>query len=382
MDFTAIDFETANEQRDSACQLGAVVVRGGDIVRRHCWLIRPRPMRFSRTHIAIHGITPELVREEPDFGELWESIRQVVSGQVLVAHNARFDIGVLQACMSRYGLAALDLEFSCTRAVGHYAWPGQPGYGLKAIASRLGISFQHHDALEDALACAKILLAAADEHAVTSLDELEKQLRITRGCGSLGLRWAPQPRSAEPRGRIPRLWPATELELAHQRGVEFRISFRIEFGGQSGTGRLPAAASAAGRRRFAAAACLAAATFGGVPRVAAAGCREPGVGGKDRRLHRVAELFRARDEAERLVAAAGGTICRSVTRQTDLLVVGRPDSRTLRAGRSRSTKEDRAEELRAAGQELRIVSEREFLQALGGPEDWVPEAWVNPQKLA
>ncbi|WP_164102699.1 exonuclease domain-containing protein [Candidatus Laterigemmans baculatus] len=364
MDFTAIDFETANERRDSACQLGAVVVRGGDIIRRHCWLIRPRPMRFSRINIAVHGITAELVREEPDFGELWESIRPVLSGQVLVAHNARFDIGVLQACLGRYGHEALDLEFSCTRAVGHYAWPGQPGYGLKAIANRLGITFQHHDALEDAMACAKILLAAADEHAASSLDELEKRLRITRGrAGAWG---CGGPRSRDGRtsggGRSSygrrRSWDSriSGIGGATSRGepVVYQQRFRLEDSGGGAPRAVPADFSLWLSR-------------------AAEGQRLAGKAVAFTGLLQALE----RDEAERLVEAAGGTACGSVTRRTNLLVVGEPDARTLRAGRTRSTKEDRAEELRAAGQTISILSEREFLQTLGCLDEWVTQ-----QKLA
>lgn len=361
MDFTAIDFETANEQRDSACQLGAVVVRGGDIIRRHCWLIRPRPMRFSRGNIAIHGITPDLVRDEPDFGELWESISPVLTGQVLVAHNARFDIGVLQACLTRYGLGSPDLEFSCTRAVGHYAWPGQPGYGLKAIANRLGISFQHHDALEDAMACAKILLAAADDHAATSLEELEKQLRITRGrAGAWG---CGGPRSRDARGR--------SASYSRRRSWDSKA----RSGTNSATNQEPVVYQQRFRLRDArdAPPFPIAVEFSHWLRRASEG---QSLVGKTIVFTGLLRCFE-RDKAEQLVAAAGGIHCRSVTRQTDILVVGQPDARTLRAGRSQSTKEDRAEELRAIGQEITILGEREFLQTLGCLDEW-----VNAQKLA
>ena len=46
-DFTAIDFETANHQPDSACQLGVVVVRNGQVVDQFTWMIRPEPLYFS-----------------------------------------------------------------------------------------------------------------------------------------------------------------------------------------------------------------------------------------------------------------------------------------------------------------------------------------------
>lgn len=343
MDFTAIDFETANERRDSACQLGAVVVRGGDIVRRHCWMIRPPSLRFSPRNIAIHGITPDHVRDEANFGQLWNSIREVLAGQILVAHNARFDIGVLRACMDRYGFEVADFQFSCTRAIGRSAWPGQGSYALKAIANRLGFTFNHHDALEDAIACAKILIAAADHHEVASLEALEKKLRITRGrAGAWG---CGGPRSIDQRPRSygqRRSWSPRGVE-SEPRVYQQRLRLRdVSLG--SGAAVAAPLTSVDGRIERAAdqrAWLGKTVVFTGL-------------------LHHL-----DRDHAERLVAAAGGVVCGSVTRQTDVLVVGEPDARTRRAGRMRSTKEERAEQLRSAGQMIEVLTEQEFLAASG-----------------
>lgn len=71
-DFTAIDFETANPAMDSACQLGLVVVRGGEIVEQRAWLIRPPTERFDYTYI--HGIAWRDVAGAADFGQLWPEI--------------------------------------------------------------------------------------------------------------------------------------------------------------------------------------------------------------------------------------------------------------------------------------------------------------------
>ena len=75
-DFTAIDFETANKSRDSACQLAAVRVRSGVIVHEAMWMIRPQPLRFSPGNIRVHGITPNDVKNELEFGEIWNEIHQ------------------------------------------------------------------------------------------------------------------------------------------------------------------------------------------------------------------------------------------------------------------------------------------------------------------
>jgi len=186
MDFTAIDFETANHRRDSACQLAAVVVRGGQIVDEQKWMIRPRPLFFSPRNIEVHGIRPDDVEYEPEFGELWESIAPHVRGTCLVAHNAAFDIGVLMACIRAYGHKCPEFQFTCTRLIGRATWPGRSGYGLKPLAQSLGISFRHHDALEDSRACAGILLAAASSACCDSVETLELKYNLVRGIAGAG----------------------------------------------------------------------------------------------------------------------------------------------------------------------------------------------------
>ena len=64
--FTAIDFETADNGRDSACAVAAVVVADDVIVDRYCTLIRPPRERMLFTHI--HGLAWADVCDSPDFG--------------------------------------------------------------------------------------------------------------------------------------------------------------------------------------------------------------------------------------------------------------------------------------------------------------------------
>lgn len=181
MNVVAIDFETANHHASSACQLAAVVVRDSEIVAEHCWLIRPPRMYFSPRNIDIHGISPDDIRDAPSMEQVWHELSNIVDGQVLVAHNARFDIGVLVASLAAYDVACPDLQFTCTRALARAAWPGRSAYGLKPLGSWLGVDFRHHDALEDSRCCARIALTIEQQHELQDLADLEKRLRLTRG---------------------------------------------------------------------------------------------------------------------------------------------------------------------------------------------------------
>lgn len=188
MDFTAIDFETANRHRDSACQLAAVRVRGGVIVDKAMWMIRPTPMYFAPGNIRVHGITPDRVASEPTFGECWPDISRKLDGEIIIAHNASFDMGVLRACLMTHRCDIPEMSYGCTRAVARRAWPHRQKFGLKPLSNWLGVEFRHHDALEDSIACAKILLAAAADSRATSMEDLESKLNLTRGsAGDWGM---------------------------------------------------------------------------------------------------------------------------------------------------------------------------------------------------
>ncbi|MCA9139381.1 MAG: hypothetical protein KDB00_21550, partial [Planctomycetales bacterium] len=179
--FTAIDFETANRRRDSACQLAAVVIRDGQIVDEKMWMIRPDPFFFSPGNIRIHGIRPADVENEKSFGELWPEMVDFFGDDCLIAHNAPFDIGVLIGCLERHHCQIPDLNFSCTRLIARQTWPDRQRFGLKPLANWLGVDFRHHDALEDSRACARILLAAGIAKQAESIVDLEERLRIVRG---------------------------------------------------------------------------------------------------------------------------------------------------------------------------------------------------------
>ena len=160
-DFVAIDFETADCRRDSACAIGLVRVHAGRIAQREYRLIRPprRTFRFS----YLHGISWEDVREEADFGGIWPQLEPFLDGaQFLAAHNAPFDRSVLRSCCDAYALPLPEQPFACTVQLARRTW-GLPRNGLAVVCDHLGIELEHHEALSDAEACARIVLAAARE---------------------------------------------------------------------------------------------------------------------------------------------------------------------------------------------------------------------------
>ena len=117
----AIDFETANHDRDSACAVGLCVVEQGRIVDSASYLIRPPSSHFVFTHI--HGLTWEDVKDEPSFSELWPTLKSYLDAvDYFAAHNAAFDKGVLRACCESNGLPVHRKRFICTVDLARSKW--------------------------------------------------------------------------------------------------------------------------------------------------------------------------------------------------------------------------------------------------------------------
>jgi DNA polymerase III subunit epsilon len=155
--FVALDFETADRGNDSACAVGLVRVVGGEIVERTHYLIRPPRRIFVFTYV--HGITWQRVAHEPTFAELWPRLQEHLRGaDFAAAHNAAFDRSVLKACCERAGLPVPDLRFECSMKLARDAWGLRPTK-LPDVCRHLSIPLRHHDALSDAEACARIVLA-------------------------------------------------------------------------------------------------------------------------------------------------------------------------------------------------------------------------------
>ena len=159
--FAAIDFETADYGRDSACALSVVIVHNEKVAQTWTRLIRPPRQSFVFTYL--HGIAWRDVQDKPAFGDLWPEIAQLIEGvDFLAAHNASFDRSVLQACCTMAGHKPVTAPFLCTVKLARATWNLHPAK-LSDVAHHLRIPLKHHDAASDALACAQILLKAREK---------------------------------------------------------------------------------------------------------------------------------------------------------------------------------------------------------------------------
>jgi DNA polymerase III subunit epsilon len=171
--FAAIDFETANGQRSSVCSVGIVLVENGEITDSIYSLIRPRPNFYTRWTTAIHGLSSADTLDADDFPVVWEGIAPQLEGMPLVAHNSPFDEGCLKAVHSLYGMSYPDYTFYCTCRLSRRQYPSLENHQLHTVSAHCGYNLaNHHHALADAEACAKIALKLMEEKGVSRLRDL------------------------------------------------------------------------------------------------------------------------------------------------------------------------------------------------------------------
>ncbi|WP_314856000.1 3'-5' exonuclease [uncultured Microbacterium sp.] len=180
LDFTAIDFETANSSSASACAVGLARVREGRVVATAGWLIQPPPGhdRFFELNIGIHGIHPDDVATAPTWVEQLDALTAFVGGDVLVAHNAGFDMRVLRSACEATDAPCPPYRYICSLQASRKTYD-LDSYRLPSVAAAAGfLDFAHHDATADALACAHIMIDTALRAGADDIVELAMLLGL------------------------------------------------------------------------------------------------------------------------------------------------------------------------------------------------------------
>lgn len=337
--FAAFDVETANEDTGSIIQLGVAVVRGGKVTERYSWMCRPPKglEYFDEANVAIHGITAADVAREPSFPEQLAKFIDVVGDLDVVAHNARFDFTALSRACRAEGIPAPKLNFACTYMWARQMQLGLPNLKLPTLAEAAGASLEnHHDATADAVACAEVALWLMEQQRATSVADLSQKVSLSLGQIGSG------------RVRMVRYDPSGVTSTGA--GTNARTGAGAQFG-----------SSAPSRRPRRNAKWDAAKTPDTIP--------DPNPDADPSGLLYQQRVTLTGDFAPYdkgflwdKIAFAGANINKGVTKKTTILVAGPWDSVT--------SKEKRARQLQAEGQEIQIWTEKELFTALGlNPEE-------------
>ncbi|HUF56109.1 MAG TPA: DNA polymerase III subunit epsilon [Thermohalobaculum sp.] len=153
---TGLDFVA-----DRIVEIGAIEIVNGLPTgeQRHYYLNPERPM--PREAFAIHGLGDAFLADKPRFAEIVDDFLEFVADARLVAHNAAFDMGMLNAELRRLGRPALPTARALdTRELATARYPGAHA-SLDALCRRFAIDLAQrtkHGALLDSELLAEVYL--------------------------------------------------------------------------------------------------------------------------------------------------------------------------------------------------------------------------------
>ncbi len=183
MKITCIDFETANSSRGSACSVGIAIILDGEIIETDEYLIKPHRScaYFDPFNISIHGIRSQDVAASPDFKSLSSWLIEHLKADLVVAHNAAFDMSVLRAVCDLYHMPYPEFDYFCTYKAASRLWRHLHNHKLNTLCDYIGHEFKHHNAQADAEAAGKVLLTMLAEAGMNSPNQLARNIDMKIG---------------------------------------------------------------------------------------------------------------------------------------------------------------------------------------------------------
>lgn len=165
MNFVSLDFETANSKKGSACSIGmALHDEDGDVLDTYYSLICPFVKEFSGAMTAIHGLSPRDCVLSPTFKDLEKDIVSFIDDNLVVAHNAAFDMRILKECYEVYGLPLPRINYADSIKAAYRINIAFEDYKLTTLSRTLNLPYNAHVAIDDAINCGKIFAMGYKGH--------------------------------------------------------------------------------------------------------------------------------------------------------------------------------------------------------------------------
>ncbi|WP_139488948.1 PolC-type DNA polymerase III [Brevibacillus dissolubilis] len=178
--YIVFDTETTglNANEHTIIEIAAVKMKGSEIIDQWTELIDPGFDVGPKT-TEITGITNEMLRGQPKLDVVLRQFREFAGDAVLVAHNAEFDLGFLNACGQRIGMERWTNAVLDTLPLARMLYPDMRNYRLGTLAKRFNIDLVNaHRALDDTVALAHLfqqMLKDIKEAEITSMTELNER---------------------------------------------------------------------------------------------------------------------------------------------------------------------------------------------------------------
>ena len=166
--FTFVDVETPNFSNSAISSIALIhMTSDGEIINKYTY-VNPE-QHFDQFNIELTGITPNMVKDAPTFDVVWNEYKQYFENSIIVAHNARFDLGVLHKCFHTYGITPPSMNYMCTVDLSkkHIV---SINHKLNTLCQLLDIDLKHHQADSDTNACMQIFMHIHNQVELTEMD--------------------------------------------------------------------------------------------------------------------------------------------------------------------------------------------------------------------
>jgi DNA polymerase III epsilon subunit family exonuclease len=188
LEFVVLDVEAAHERKMPAriIEIGAYRVRGGEVLDEFETLINPETS-VPKFLANLTGISDEMLTSAPRFAEIARSFLDFIGDSVLVAHNANFDLPLLNREINRvFAGHRLRNSHLCTVDLARRLVPQLESHRLDAVAAYFQVAIpRRHRAADDALATARVFVNLLDylaENGISTLAEARRfQTKLAEG---------------------------------------------------------------------------------------------------------------------------------------------------------------------------------------------------------
>ncbi|WNQ13770.1 PolC-type DNA polymerase III [Paenibacillus aurantius] len=176
--YVVFDIETTGLSvvNNKIIEIAGVKIENEKVIDRFATFINPHesiPYNISQ----LTNITDDMVKGAPELEEQLPKFVEFVGDAILVAHNARFDMGFIQANLKRLGHPVLPNPVLDTLEMARFLYPSLKNHRLNTLSAKFKVSLEnHHRAIDDAEALGNVLYHmikdAAEEHGIAELGSL------------------------------------------------------------------------------------------------------------------------------------------------------------------------------------------------------------------
>ncbi len=162
--FVVFDIETTglSNEKNNITEIGAVKVENGKVTKTWSSLVNPKEP-IPEKIVELTGITDEMVANAPEIDEILGEFFEFCKGSVLVAHNAKFDVGFIMAAAKKCGMS-FDFSWLDTLQLARCLYPEIANHKLNTLSKHLKVVLKnHHRAVDDARATADIFMKMTEE---------------------------------------------------------------------------------------------------------------------------------------------------------------------------------------------------------------------------